>query len=49
MPGAVEELTRWCGPQLLAIPRYPREDTEIEGVPIGQGEPVTAAIASCRG
>lgn len=24
MPGAVEELTRWCGPQLLSIPRYPR-------------------------
>lgn len=21
MPGAVEELTRWCGPQLLSIPR----------------------------
>ncbi|MFC7648728.1 hypothetical protein ACFQX6_56010 [Streptosporangium lutulentum] len=24
MPRAVEELTRWCGPQLLSIPRHPR-------------------------
>lgn len=46
MPAAVEELTRWCGPQLLAVPRYAREDVEIEGVPIGKGEPVTAALAA---
>ncbi|HZD70002.1 MAG TPA: cytochrome P450 [Actinomycetes bacterium] len=46
MPGAVEELIRWCGPQLLTIPRYAREDVEIGGIPVGRGEPVTAAIAS---
>src|SRR6266568_1021753 len=45
MPGAVEELTRWCGPQLLSIPRYARADADIAGIPIGKGEPVTAALA----
>lgn len=45
MPGAVEELTRWCGPQLLSLPRYAREDADIAGLPIGKGEPVTAALA----
>ncbi|MGI5213961.1 cytochrome P450 family protein [Plantactinospora sp. CA-290183] len=46
MPGAVEELTRWCGPQLLTVPRYTRQDVEIAGVPIGKGEPVTAALGA---
>jgi cytochrome P450 len=45
MPRAVEELTRWCGPQLLSLPRYARQDAEIAGVRIGQGEPVTAVLA----
>jgi cytochrome P450 len=45
MPGAVEELTRWRGPQLLSLPRYAREDADVAGVPIGQGEPVTAVLA----
>jgi cytochrome P450 len=48
MPGAVEELTRWCGPQLLTIPRCAREDVELEGVPVGKGEAVTAVIASAN-
>ncbi|WP_326823291.1 cytochrome P450 family protein [Streptosporangium sp. NBC_01756] len=48
MPRAVEELTRWCGPQLLTIPRHPREDVEMYGVPIRKGEPVTAAIVSAN-
>jgi cytochrome P450 len=48
MPGAVEELTRWCGPQLLSIPRFAREDTSIDGVPVRAGEPVTAAIAAAN-
>jgi cytochrome P450 len=26
----VEELLRWCGPQLLATPRYALEDVEID-------------------
>jgi cytochrome P450 len=45
MPRAVEELTRWCGPQLLSLPRYARQDAEIAGVPIAKGEPVTAVLA----
>jgi cytochrome P450 len=45
MPGAVEELTRWCGPQLLSLPRRARADTDIAGIPIAKGEPVTAALA----
>ncbi|WAL66383.1 cytochrome P450 [Amycolatopsis cynarae] len=48
MPGAVEELTRWCGPQLLTLPRYAREDADIAGMPIGNGEPVTAALAAAN-
>ncbi|MFD2416074.1 cytochrome P450 [Amycolatopsis pigmentata] len=48
MPGAVEELLRWCGPQLLTIPRYPREDTEIGGTPIPAGEPVVTVIAAAN-
>lgn len=48
LSGAVEELTRWCGPQLLTIPRWAREDVEIEGIPVGKGEAVTAAIVSAN-
>jgi cytochrome P450 len=48
MPRAVEELMRWCGPQLLTIPRHAREDVELYGVLIRRGEPVTAAIASAN-
>jgi cytochrome P450 len=48
LPGAVEELTRWCGPQLLAIPRYPGADTELHGVPVRAGEPVTAVLAAAN-
>ncbi|MBB2914407.1 cytochrome P450 [Streptosporangium becharense] len=48
MPGAVEELARWCGPQVLTIPRYAREDVEVEGMVIGAGEPVVAVIASAN-
>ncbi|HEX3489110.1 MAG TPA: cytochrome P450, partial [Streptosporangiaceae bacterium] len=48
MPGAVEELTRWCGPQLLAIPRYTAADTELHGVVVRAGEPVTAVLAAAN-
>jgi cytochrome P450 len=48
MPRAVEELTRWSGPQLLSIPRHPREDVEMFGVLIPKGEPVTASIVSAN-
>jgi cytochrome P450 len=48
MPAAVEELTRWCGPQLLTIPRFPSADLDFGGARIGKGEPVTAVIASAN-
>jgi cytochrome P450 len=48
LPGAVEELTRWCGPQLLSIPRYPGSDTELCGVTVRAGEPVTAVLAAAN-
>ncbi|MCP2259850.1 Cytochrome P450 [Streptoalloteichus tenebrarius] len=47
-PRAVEELTRWCGPQLLTIPRHAAEDVEIGGVVIREGEMITAAIVSAN-
>ncbi|KZB79388.1 cytochrome P450 family protein [Amycolatopsis regifaucium] len=44
MPGAVEELMRWCSPQLLTIPRFTTEHVRIGDVLIPEGEPVTVAI-----
>ncbi|WP_414937842.1 cytochrome P450 family protein [Amycolatopsis sp. cmx-11-51] len=46
MPGAVEELMRWCSPQLLTIPRLTTTDVRIGDVLIPEGEPVTVAIAA---
>jgi cytochrome P450 len=48
MPSAVEELTRWCGPQLLAFPRFAREDVTIGDAVIPAGEPVTALIGAAN-
>ena len=48
MPLAVEELTRWCGPTLLSIPRHAREDTELHGTKIREGERVVAAVAAAN-
>lgn len=48
MPRAVDELTRWCGPTLLSVPRYAREDVDLFGTPVREGEPVTAAIAAAN-
>ncbi|HEX5403329.1 MAG TPA: cytochrome P450 [Pseudonocardiaceae bacterium] len=48
MPNAVDELARWCGPQLLTIPRYATEDVAIDGVLIAGGEPVTVVIAAAN-
>lgn len=47
-PGAVEELLRWCGPQLLTIPRYAREDLDLHGATVREGEPVTVAVAAAN-
>jgi cytochrome P450 len=44
--GAVDELIRWCGPTLLAIPRYAQEDVDLYGVPVPKGAAVTASVAA---
>jgi cytochrome P450 len=48
LPGAVDELMRWCGPQLLTVPRYATEDVDLHGVRVAAGEPVTVAIAAAN-
>ncbi|MEU6409062.1 cytochrome P450 [Microbispora sp. NPDC046933] len=48
MPGAVEELIRWCGPALLAIPRHARQDVELHGVTVPKGAKVTALVAAAN-
>jgi cytochrome P450 len=48
LPGAVDELMRWCGPQLLTVPRYAAEDVDLFGTPVKAGEPVTVAIAAAN-
>ncbi|WP_165958836.1 cytochrome P450, partial [Actinomadura sp. KC345] len=48
MPGAVEELMRWCGPTLLTIPRYTREDTELCGTRVSEGQSVVASVAAAN-
>ena len=45
---AVEELLRWCGPQLLAVPRFGSEDVVIGGVAVPAGEPVTVALGAAN-
>jgi cytochrome P450 len=48
LPGAVEELMRWCGPQLMTFPRYAREDTELAGVPIAAGDAVVVSVVAAN-
>jgi cytochrome P450 len=48
LPGAVDELMRWCGPQLLTVPRYATTDVDLFGTPVKAGEPVTVAIAAAN-
>lgn len=48
MPRAVDELIRWCGPSLLAIPRYATEDVDLYGVRVPAGEAVTVALAAAN-
>lgn len=48
MPRAVDELIRWCGPQLLTIPRYAKEDVELDGSLIREGDRVTVVIAAAN-
>lgn len=46
LPGAVDELMRWCGPQLLTVPRYAAADVDLFGTEVKAGEPITVAIAA---
>ncbi|WP_309110807.1 cytochrome P450 [Saccharothrix sp.] len=48
MPRAVEELTRWAGPQLLTTPRFALEDVVFDDVTVRKGEPVSAAIMAAN-
>ncbi|MFI9008304.1 cytochrome P450 [Actinosynnema sp. NPDC053489] len=48
LPRAVEELTRWVGPQLLTVPRFAREDVAFGDVVIRRGERVMTAIVSAN-
>ncbi|MEV7969468.1 cytochrome P450 [Sphaerisporangium sp. NPDC088356] len=48
MPLAVEELMRWCGPMLLSIPRYAREDVLLHGTLVRKGEALIAAVAAAN-
>ncbi|MET7463399.1 cytochrome P450 [Nonomuraea sp. NPDC005501] len=48
MPRAVEELTRWCGPILLTVPRHASEDVELYGAAIRAGDAVTASVAAAN-
>jgi cytochrome P450 len=48
MKSAVEELTRFTAPVMLATERYARQDLEIAGTRIPQGELVFAAIGSAN-
>lgn len=45
---AVEELLRWCGPQLLAVPRFPSEDVVVGGESIPRGSPVTVLLGAAN-
>lgn len=46
MPAAVEELTRWCAPQLLTVPRFATEDVDVHGTTVPRGAAVVVAIAA---
>ncbi|MBW4717613.1 cytochrome P450 [Saccharothrix obliqua] len=48
LPRAVEELTRWVGPQLLTAPRYATEDVPFADHVIRPGEPVITALVSAN-
>lgn len=48
LPGAVDELMRWCGPQLLTVPRYATTEVDLFGTVVKAGEPVTVAIAAAN-
>jgi cytochrome P450 len=48
MKSAVEELVRYTAPVVMATGRYAREDYEIAGTQISQGDSVFAMIGSAN-
>jgi cytochrome P450 len=46
IPGAVEELLRYCGPAISTGPRFALEDVEIGGQTIRKGDMVNVVIGS---
>jgi cytochrome P450 len=48
MPGAVQELLRWCSPVVIAMPRYATEDVRIGGTLIRQGERVQLVLGAAN-
>lgn len=48
LPGAVEELMRWCGPVQLARTRYAAEDVDLHGVRIRRGDTVQCVLVSAN-
>ncbi|MFI1831099.1 cytochrome P450 [Streptomyces sp. NPDC020412] len=48
MPGAVQELLRWCGPAIVAKVRYATEDVEVAGTLIRRGEHVQVVPGSAN-
>jgi cytochrome P450 len=47
-PRAVEELIRWCSPQLLTIPRLAVQDVDLAGTTITKGDLVTAVLPAAN-
>ncbi|MFG3055875.1 cytochrome P450 [Kitasatospora sp. NPDC048239] len=48
LPAAVDELMRWCGPTLGALPRYATEDVTLAGTLIRRGEAVMPILAGAN-
>ncbi|MCJ0869668.1 cytochrome P450 [Streptomyces sp. AP-93] len=48
IPAAVEELSRYEGPALLAIRRFPTEDVTIGGITVPAGETLLLSLASAN-
>ncbi|MET9862312.1 cytochrome P450 [Streptomyces smyrnaeus] len=48
MPGAVQELLRWCGPAVVSKLRYAAEDITLGGTLIRQGDCVQVVLGSAN-
>jgi len=48
MPGAVQELLRWCGPAVTAMLRHATEDMTIGGTSFHRGDRVQAVLSSAN-